>query len=794
MRAKASWPRSAVAQHLRSRRFRIWIALLVICALGLATLPLFGVLGFEFSFVVAIAVSIAAADLGATAVRTLRATVVPPLARAIPPARVVFELFARTALAHLWLLIPPLAIISVNALRVQTCDWGFGLLAYLALPALSSVFGTGLGVVCGFVAGERKVARWLLPYFVPLILVGHSLYRFYAAPPVFSYNPLCGYFPGNLYDEYITLGAPLAWARLFQVAWLSALLFGVALVLDVPSLQIAMRPRPIRRRARTAAGFGAAVACAALLWLRSGSLGFSVDSEDIADALGGRRVTDHFVIHYPRGGDIERDIDLIAQDHEFRLAQLERLFDVRVTQRITSFYFQNSEEKFRWIGARGVYMAKPWRREIYLHHQPFPHQVLRHELAHVVAGQFGSPVFHVSAKKILGVPMKFSVGLIEGIAVAADWPDHFTRELTPHQSVKALVALDMLPPLESMMSTEFFAFSAARSYTVSGSFVRYLYDEHGGAQPLTRLYGSGGDFAASYGISFQQLTQRWMAMIERTELPPGATEVVRERFRRRSIFRQVCPHAVAGKRVRIARLASDGRLDDAVRVARSICRDVPAEPRNQIDLADLLDRAGKPEEAAAIYGAIAAETETVSSTLRAEALLSLADQAARAGNLEQASQILARAAALPVDEAHVRNIEAQRFIASAKSPGATELRAFFWAARDREDRLARLDAAIAREPENGLAHYLRGRHSSDSDPPAAVAGRLGRALDLGLPHPLIQRECARLLAEASFRANDLAGVERAASILMEPEQSQVVQLYGADWLERIHFRRHGALP
>ena len=37
-------------------------------------------------------------------------------------------------------------------------------------------------------------------------------------------------------------------------------------------------------------------------------------------------------------------------------------------------------------------------------------------------------------------------------------------------------------------------------------------------------------------------------------------------------------------------------------------------------------------------------------------------------------------------------------------------------------------------------------------------------------------------------------LERAAAILMQPGQPAVAQLYGADWLERLYWKRTGTLP
>jgi hypothetical protein len=206
-------------------------------------------------------------------------------------------------------------------------------------------------------------------------------------------------------------------------------------------------------------------------------------------------------------------------------------------------------------------------------------------------------------------------------------------------------------------------------------------------------------------------------------------------------------------------------------------------------LADLLDLAGRHDEAAGIYDDVSAQVDAVSSTLRAEALLSRVQQQARAGDLDAAAALLDRAATLPLDDDVLRTIQAQRAVVRSTSPAAAALRDFFWSPGDRTGRLARLDAALVLEPNNGLGHYLRGRNSIGVADPTEVARSLISALELGLPHPLIRRECARLLTETAFRVGDMAQVADAAAILAEATQPLVTRLYAADWLERIDFRR-----
>src|SRR5262249_20216597 len=196
------------------------------------------------------------------------------------------------------------------------------------------------------------------------------------------------------------------------------------------------------------------------------------------------------------------EMPAIAEDHELRWAQVARTFGVAPAGKIASFYFANAVEKARWIGSENAYIAKPWRHEIYLAHEEFPHGSLRHEIAHVVAGEFGDPVFHVSVAWWGWPPARFNVGLIEGAAVAADWPG--TGRLTPDDASRAMMDLGYLPPLATILAPGFFEFSTARSYTTAGSFCHFLLETRG-AERFRRLYRSGGDFEAAYGTDLASL-------------------------------------------------------------------------------------------------------------------------------------------------------------------------------------------------------------------------------------------------------------------------------------------------
>ena len=806
---RSEWVRAAFATLIRSRRFRIWAGILALLGIILAFLPLFWVLGFEFSFAISIVGSVAAMDLGAALVRQLRIAKVQPSARAIYAGQLIRSLWFRAFITSLATIVVPVVLICLNAIRVRNCDFSFGFKALVILPVVSMALASGIGVIIGLATSSRPKLGLALPYLALIVSALWSVWRFYAAPPVFSYNIFAGYFPGNIYDEAIFLGGPLIWSRFYQLALVGSALAAASLFVDVPRAAIEWRGtrRPEGPRfAVIITALVCALVCGTLKF-KSGTLGFSIDADDIREALDSSIETENFTIHYRAGGSIGENIELIADDHEFRLAQLVRTLGVKPKKKITSFYFSSAAEKAALMGARNVHMAKPWRGEFYLNHAPFPHQVLRHEIAHVVAGEFGDPIFSVSASTFLGLPLRFNVGLIEGLAVAADWPDHFNRALTPHQSVKALTELKMAPRLESLLSTGFLAVSSARSYTTSGSFVRFLLETRG-PDRVRALYRSGGDFEESFGEPLSKLATEWREMIAATPLPPGAAEIVRERFRRRSIFARKCPHAIARSRARVGQLAGRGKLGDAIEKMRSVCDDVPGEPRYLMELAALLSRNRQYEEADGIYLGIASDNEKVSSELRARSILRRAEIAAVTERWSDALSLIEQAAALPVGDSTKRLAVVQKMaIDDARDNnsngigGDTPFKRYFWGVRpglggDAVASVARAALAISQSPDSdlsGLGHYLIGFNLRHRRAAKEATTLFLRALELGLPHPLVRREAARLLAEAAYISGNHDAVLRAASILAEPNQPEVLRLSAADWVERVRWKKTGKL-
>jgi hypothetical protein len=775
---------------LSTWRWRGWFLVVCIQAIGAGQVPLAGVLGYELALWAAVVASVMGLDLGAAYTRHRTQQ---PSTRSAGHATELTTVAGMVAAAVTLTWIPLAALAFVAAIRgiwIPTCDWTFGITCFVAMPVASGGLAAGLGVALELTIGRRRWLGTMIPIAFLLLLVSVGIARFYGAPPVFSYNPIVGYFPGNLYDEHIELSSALAWARLEALLWVIAGLATAAATLDVATMQCRIRGTKATRPRAVAALLALSSATSAF-WVQrhSGDLGYAINTSDVRQALAGELETEHFVIHYSRTEAIVRDLQLIADDHELRLAQVTAVLGVAPSQKIHSYYFANGDEKARWIGARDVEMAKPWRREIYLEHRDFPHASLRHEIAHIVAAEFGDRWFGISARLVAGLPLFVNPGLIEGLAVAADWPGGYDRELTPHQATRAMQELGFTPSIDVLLSLGFLSLSSARSYTTAGSFVRFLLDELG-ASALRRVYQNGGDFAAAYGKSPEVLQQRWQAFIAAIELSRDEVNATKERFRQVGVFARPCPHAIAARRAGAFEAVQRGDRPHAVSLLREVCQDAPEEPNYRMELADLLvrGRGEEQDEALQVWSAIINGREEVTSSLRSEALQRLAGLSANALDWGATRTLIEQALELAINDSQRRQLEAKQLALQHVGPAAFALRGYFFPpAQQPGDPRQWAMWAAALEPRLGFAIYLRGLRQADTGSWAAMAADMASALRLGLPSRSFVRNAARRLAVAAYRAADQSLLAIAIDTLNQPEMTETDRLLAADWQQRARF-------
>jgi tetratricopeptide (TPR) repeat protein len=761
---------------------RAWGAILFIVAVALLFAPLFDVLGYEWCLAMAVMASLGGAHVGALGVVRERKerTASAVTAAAARPGATVARLWWHATLRLWGALVLPLAAVLVTARFVRNCDLGAGFAWFAMLPMLSAAMGCGAGVVAGLLRPWRgRVAPTALGLAIVVASVAWGVWRFYAAPPICGYDPFVGYFAGTLYDEDIAITAAFGWSRLYEVALLAGGLGLCALLLDANRLCLG---RPRRGRLRPIGAALVAFAVAGTLWHARADLGFALSADDVARRLGGELVTKHFVLHYSPSGPYAKELALYAEEDERDWAELERLFGAAPAAPVHAFLFDDVAQKRALMGAGHTFIAKPWRKEIYLQHDAWPQEVTRHELAHVFAGRFGDPIFGIARRGL-----RFNVGLIEGVAVAAAWAG---QPLTPHQIVKVLREAKLVDEhtLASVMGPRFFGINAAQAYNVAGSFCRFLLDTRG-VDKLERLYraaGAPGSWRAIYGVDLDTLGAEWLAAVDAEKVPADERAVALERLRRPSVFRRVCAHAQA-LRKQAARAAAQAG-DRARAVAEwdaLVCEDDSTE--NALARIEALMAAGSYPRAAEALAALGLGPE-LDAVARARALMLRGDLAVLQGRDPDYDAL----AGLPLDEATARLATAKRVVAhSPPSPERTMLLEILAAppgTRDAALDLATLQRLADADPGGGLVHYLLGRQLYARGRFDAAAEELGRAEHGGLPDARFDREAERLRGAALFRLGR-RGEARAlfAALAADAKAPLGARLDAAEWIRRCDF-------
>ncbi len=695
--------------HPHRRAIGAWAAVLGTVAIVCLASSLFGRLGFAFSFVLTPFSVLAALHLGTR------------VARSAAPDASPLGLLARGLACVGPLLAAPLAVMAASAPFSKSCGVWSGLAWYALLPGVSSLVALEVGLAVGTLRPRRAFGVALG---VALGSLGLSLWWVYRYLPVAVYDPFWGYFPGSLYDEQVSVRAPLLWARLYHVLGASAL-FALA------------------SRARTGwrVLVGGVLAIGAVAVGVNGSrLGFRYTTAGIAAALGGRSETAHITLYYRAGTSAAR-VERLARECEFRYARLVELLG-RGPARIEIFFFDSAADKQRYTGLSGTSVARPWQQQIVTHALDVPHESLNHELVHAFFGEYGDGLF--------GLPLSgghLATGLVEGVAVALD-DDDSDEEV--HGLSQTMAKAKLLPPLDELMSPRFLLHPPTRAYVAAGSFCRFLVSRYG-ADKLPRLYHSGGTgaaFVAELGKPLATLEAEWQRFLDERP-PPKTTAEARDALQRPSIFARRCSHELATKRAAaFAAMARD--VDVGLRMLEEICSEDPDRPEHLgLLLKEALGR-HRPRLAERVAWRLLSHPEAGEKS-KAQASEALGDLAILSGDRFSALGYFKLASRAPADPP-VGRLRFVKEYAAALPPGelADTMVKYLYEERDKPQRAAEL---VRLHPENGLYQYLLGRQRSASSDPSVLRGALvalQQALALGLPDDRFVREALHVGIDAAL--------------------------------------------
>jgi len=731
----------------RSRPVRITALAVAVAFVGFGFIPQFGGPGYESSLAAGLVLPAATALCAAFELAGRR--------------RAPLEAFGRGLSIGFALSVVGLVVVLVHGLRVGFCDsaWGIELYALGPLPGalLAGVWGASIGLLAWRVpAGWRQRALCILGALAaPLCGIGVSLARFYTSPMVFGFDPFFGYFAGPLYDTVIDAFWTLATYR----AGTLLTLLGLGSLAAHFDENLAFKGF---RRPWLSIVSGAALLGSALFIAEGTTLGHFSTRASIEEALGQSVSGARCDVKYS-SGILRRDALLFARDCDAELRADEAYFEIAGPERVTAFLFANEAEKGRLMGASSTYIAKPWRREIYVQYAAYPHPVVGHELAHVVAGSFGRGPFHVSGPLGGWIP---DPGRIEGVAVAASPNDN--DDFTLDEWSKTLLDLSLLPPLESVFRLGFLGQNSSTAYTVAGAFMSWFHDRFG-ATALRRWYG-GESVEAVTGKSLKELDAAWQSDLRRVKVAPTLLNEGRLRFDRPALFGRHCPRIV-DKLNGIA----DQKLGSADTAgARAALADVlrldPHHNSAKFELAACDVKDGDEAAALKAYAALAASPE-LAKLEQARALEAEGDVELRAGHVVDARKDYDAVAAIAADEDRLRTLDVKRSPENELERravvdlliGDPVLGASF------EVAAPRIAEWAAAEPKNGLPPYLLGKNLFGRGRFSEAAEYLDAALANELKLPRVAREAWRTRLIVACATGDGAAETRALTALRADE-------------------------
>lgn len=502
--------------EFREKTFVIVAVLYGAFAVLLAQIPLFNYLGYEFSASLGIFIGIVA---GFTTISWYK-----KFFPVQPSRKDFFSFVRRSLLKNAILLLIPLVLISLNAFFVKNCSWLEGIEFFLLFPIITMFFAFALALCCAILF-KKPAALYAV---ISALILFHPVYLTYSRPQLFAYNFFFGFFPGFSYDEVLKISRTLLLFRGFTIV---AAMFFFTVAFFVFQRKT-LKPLVTYQRKLSLFFIGATSLLLFLGYLGRERLGFESSTSTIQHALGSKYVTPHFSIYYSQSVVSQDQIRWIAAEHEFRYQQVSRFLNVRFHQKIDSYLYPTPELKKRLIGTSTTDIAKPWRSEIHLNVESL-HNTLKHELVHAIAGDFGMPILRAS----------ISVGLIEGLAVAADWN---VDDRTPHQNAAALKHFGAMADVKAVLSFSGFAsHSPSISYLLVGSFCRYLIETYG-IEKFKRLYPFG-NFSGVYHASLEELVDEWKEFLSSFQIPSEENARIKFFFQRSSIFHKVCARSIASE-------------------------------------------------------------------------------------------------------------------------------------------------------------------------------------------------------------------------------------------------------
>lgn len=424
-----------------------------------------------------------------------------------------FDLFLeKFHLLTLIFLIPLILGIS-NLIFFEKCPVSTGLKFYFSITFFSYLFGLMLGLIIV----KSEVKRSLLFFNVTSILILLSaFYEFYFFPQVYSFNPIYGLINGTIYDEEVNLDWKLL---LFQF-------YNLFLFLLIHISLIILNKKGIKKSAK----FLFIISILFISFYIKPYFGFSTNQQRIERYLPSKIETNHFIIFTDKGISI-KDRFILALLHEYYFEQVEQKLEEKYPEKIISYIFKDRNQKGYLFGAVRAEVAKPWLGQIFVSYESIE-KTLKHEIAHVVASNFGRTIFKISKNA--------NPALTEGLAMFVENNfDNYDLDYVAFLYLSSKKPLELEKLFENI---SFFSSYSSIGYVLTGSFLKFLIENYGLKRVKDLYYNA--NFELVFNKSIGELEKEYLKYLNNKNYIENKYKA-QLYFGGKPIVSKICPRHVA---------------------------------------------------------------------------------------------------------------------------------------------------------------------------------------------------------------------------------------------------------
>ena len=464
-----------------------------------------------------------------------------------------------------------LAIIFSGSLLRGPCDPLDGLLFFLLCPLGASVTSSIYAFSIGVTIRKKAFAYCLFVIFI-LSLVSLDLLNLYFTPKLDVYDPVLGYFAGPLWDEAVRADLKLALYRI--IALTKAFL---VFLITFTGFNKVEKTFSLKKIITSSRGWFIITISFILLLATikiQKEVGISGSRETIRKKLPQAIKIQNVIAYFPPDLSSSKILKT-KREIAFRLLQLEEFFGERILEETKIYFFESAMQMKKYTGTGPTSVTKPWLREIYTIYSPYPHPVLKHELAHIFAGKWSGNFLKIPGKFYGLLPDPI---LLEGTAVAADWE---AWQGTPHELTASAMKVKLLEGWNPFGGLSFFGFNKGLGYTASGSFVRFV-REKWGTKALSKWY-NGSSFKEATGVSEKEAMLSWIKFLSTIEIPPSFETESKKIFSTPAIFKRRCPHAIASLEEELTYEIQEYDFDRAISTYEKMIKIDPENPSHYLE-------------------------------------------------------------------------------------------------------------------------------------------------------------------------------------------------------------------